>query len=168
MFSPAHVIEPVNDQLTLGHLSSTICAELATGLADAEGIRERYSISEAQWRHMKSSPLFRQMLKEALTKFHGDMNAGKRITLKAEILLEDALPVLHNVVHDSGGAISNKLDAVKQLTVLAGKAGSQVAKGGVSGSGFSINMFINAGTGKAAIPHLVIEAEAEAEAELDD
>ncbi len=156
-----HNLAVQDDQLELAHLSATICAELAAGLADAEDIKEKYEISEVQWRKLKSSSFFRSMLKEALTKFAGDMNAGKRITMKAEILLEDAMPVLHGIVHDSEGASSNKLDAVKQLTVLAGKAGNQNQKGGAIGAGFNVVMHINTGDGKDAIPHVIIDHDPE-------
>jgi hypothetical protein len=150
-----------DDQLELAHLSATICAELAAGLADADGIKEKYEISEVQWRKLKSSPFFRSMLKEALSKFHGDMNAGKRITMKAEILLEDSLPVLHGMVHDKEAPSSTKIDAVKQLTVLAGKAGNQAGKGGTGGNGFNVVMHINTGDGKDAIPHVIIDHDKE-------
>lgn len=151
-----------DDQLELSHLSATICAELAAGLADADGVKEKYGINDAQWRRLKSSPLFRAMLKEALGKFHGDMNAGKRITMKAEILLEDSLPILHRTIHDNDGAIASKLDAVKQLTVLAGKSGNQAGKGGLLGQGFNVIMHINTGGGQDAVPHVLIEQDPEA------
>ena len=147
-----------DDQLTLGHLSATICAELAAGLADADGIMAKYEISQAQWQKLKSAPAFRNMLKDALRKFQGDIGAPARIKMKAEILLEDSLPVLDGIIHDKEGAVGNKIDSVKQLAILAEKTGNKSnERGGASGTGFSVNIHINTGEGQEAEPVMVIE-----------
>ncbi len=144
-----------DDQLGLSHLSASICAELAAGLTDADGIKSKYELTDSQWGRLSQNPVFRNMLKDALTKFSGDMNAGKRILLKAEILLEDSLPVLDGLIHDKEGSSSNKLDSIKQLTALAQKGGK--AEGGVAGgAGFDVQIHINTGGGNDAIP-IVIE-----------
>lgn len=146
----------MDDQLGLSHLSATICAELAAGLADSDDIKKKYDLSDEQWKKLAANPAFRNMLKDALGKFSGDMGAGKRILLKAEILLEDSLPVLHDMVHDKDGSMSNKLDGIKQLTQLAQKGGR--AEGAVGGGvGFDVQIHINTGGGSDAIPALIIE-----------
>lgn len=145
-----------DDSLGLSHLSASICAELAAGLADAEGIKDKHKLTDQQWEKLKINPAFRSMLRDALGKLSGDMNAGKRILLKAEILLEDSLPVLDAMIHDKEGASGNKLDSIKQLTVLAQKSGK--AEGGPAGGvGFDVQIHINTGGGNEAIPALVIE-----------
>ena len=146
-----------DDQLGLSHLSASICAELAAGLADAEGIKDKYELTDQQWGKLSQNPAFRNMLKDAISKFSGDMNAGKRIMLKAEILLEDSLPVLDEMIHDREGSVSNKLDGIKQLAVLAQKGGKAGTEGGGGGSGFDVQIHINTGGGNDAIPHVVID-----------
>jgi len=134
---------PAPVSLELSSLSANICAELAAGLTDAEGVKKRYELTENEWRKLKASPVFRSMLKESLRKFHGDMNAGRRITVKSEIALEDSIPLLHNWAHDGDIAISNRLDAIKQMTVLANRTGRQDAQGaGPGGSGFNVNIIV--------------------------
>lgn len=157
----ANELAIADDQLGLSHLSASICAELAAGLADAEGIKDKYELTDSQWKKLAANPAFRNMLKDALEKFSGDMNAGKRIMLKAEILLEDSLPVLDAMIHDKEGSLSNKLDGIKQLTVLAQKGGNRGGEGGGSGNGFDVQIHINTGGGNDAIPHVVIEQEKE-------
>lgn len=148
-----------NDQLGLSHLSATICAELAAGLADAAGIKEKYELTDPQWDRLKINPAFRAMLKDALQKFQGDIGAPARIKMKAEILLEDSLPVLDHIIHRKEGGDANKLDSIKQLTVLAEKAGGKGAdKGeGFTGHGFNVNIHINTGDGNEAEPLTIIE-----------
>ncbi len=147
------------DSLDLSHLSATICAELAAGLADAAGIKTKYELSDAQWNRLKINPVFRAMLKDALIKFQGDIGAPARIKMKAEILLEDSLPILDRIIHDKEGAHSTKLDAVKQLTVLAEKSGGGkgAEKGEMTGSGFNVQIHINTGGGVDAEPATIID-----------
>ncbi len=105
----------------LEDLSATICAELAAGLADAEGIKEKYDITDGRWRTLKRSRAFRNMLKEAIQEWTGDLNAGRRITKKAEIMLEDSMPVLHAIAHGADVPSQQKIDSVKQMAALAGR-----------------------------------------------
>lgn len=129
--------------LSLSSLSATICAELASGLADPEGIKQRYELTENEWQKLKASPVFRGMLKEALKQFRGDLNAGKRITIKSEVALEDSIPLLHEWAHRDDLAVGNRLDAIKQMAVLAGRTGRDVnAQGGPGGSGFNVNIHV--------------------------
>lgn len=146
-----------NDQLDLSHLSATICAELAAGLADAAGIKKKYELSDDQWNRLKINSVFRGMLKDALQKFSGDIGSAARIKMKAEILLEDSLPVLDKMIHDSDIGTGPKLDSIKQLAVLAEKAGAGKNKDGeMSGAGFNVGIYINTGGGNDAAPPTII------------
>lgn len=141
MSSPAAIAS-----LDLEHLSATICAELAAGLANAEGIRQKYEITSTQWDQLKQSKAFRVMLAEAIRDWSGDLNAGKRITKKAEIMLEDSLPVLYSIAHDIESPRQQRIDSVKQMAVLAGKTNSRgEAGGGEGGRGAQINISIVTG-----------------------
>lgn len=151
-----------DDQLELGHLSATICAELAAGLADAAGIKVRYDLSDAQWEKLKNNGPFRSMLKEALEKFTGDIGSSARIKMKAEILLEDSLPVLDKIIHDSEIGSGPKLDSIKQLSILAEKiGGSKTKEGGMTGAGFNVGIYINTGGGADAAPPTIISIPAD-------
>lgn len=144
------------DTLGLSHLSATICAELAAGLIDAEGVKDKYKLSELQWRKLKGNLAFRAMLKDAIGRLTGDVNAGKRIMIKSEILLEDSLPVLHDIIQNKEGSSQSKIDSVKQLTILARKDGKGEAAG-MAGHGFNVQIHINTGEGKEAEPRTIIE-----------
>lgn len=128
--------------LDMTHLSATICAELASGLSDAQGIRIKYQISNDEWNRLKVNPTFRSMLAEAVAEWKGDLNAGKRIVKKAEIMLEDSLPVLYEVAHDKESPRQQRLDAIKAMGVFAGKTNSRGEAGG-NASGVSHGAVIN-------------------------
>lgn len=133
--------------LDLSHLNAHIAAELAAGLSDAATIRERYGISQAQWDTLRKTPAFRNMLAEALQKLQGDLNAGKRITIKSEIALEDSIPVLYEIAHDRDAQSGARVDAVKTMAALAGRNAKE-GQGAAAGPGFSININFSGDDGK--------------------
>lgn len=143
-------LAPEDTILELAHLSPLICMELAAGLSDPESVCLKYSLTPAQWERLKINPTFVGMMKEAQLVFTGDVNAGKRITKKAEILLEESLPILHKIMTRDGASTQSVLDTVKQLTVLAGRTNRQAEGAGASGSGFNVAIHINTGNGEPA------------------
>lgn len=146
-----------NDELELLHLSPTIAAELAAGLTSPDSVPEKYNMTEGQWERLKKSNLFLSMLKEAGQRFKGDLGAAARITLKSEILLEEALPVLGDIVHNSEVGTQQKIDSVKQLAVLAGRTQRAEGNSKGMGSGFNVNIHINTGEATTSAP-IVIDA----------
>jgi hypothetical protein len=128
--------------LGIAHLSPLIAMELAAGLSDVEGVREKYNITEEQWLRLQNNPSFLGLLREAETAFAGDLNAGKRIVKKAEILLEEALPVLHRHMMSPDATVTNVVDVVKQLKEIAGigKTAKDAAGGG---GGFNVQIDIH-------------------------
>lgn len=136
--------------LELKDLSPTIAAELATGLSTPESIRAKFGLTEGQWRLLARNPVFREMMKEAITKFRGDLNAGARITVKAEVLLEDAMPELYGIAKSNTTPASDRISAVKELANLAGR---NQKKDGVPGStsGFSLTINLSGAKGPITI-----------------
>ncbi len=130
-------------ELELEHLSPLICMELAAGLSTPEGVRDKYEITEEQWLRLRNNPTFVQMMKEATLAFAGDMNAGKRITKKAEILLEESLPILHKLMTAPEASSGTIIDVVKQLTVLAEKGPKGKQGDGQVGPGFNVQIEVH-------------------------
>lgn len=141
--------------MDLAALNPHIVVELAAGLSNAEAVRARYGITPAQWKTMVGSPLFRKMLAEAVQKVGGDMNAGARIQMKADLVLEDALPVYDHMIHDKNIPAQARIDAGKLLKDLAGRGAKQEGTGG-GGSGFVLN--INLGNKSVTIDGSAIPA----------
>lgn len=143
-------IVPKDTILELQHLSPLICTELAAGLSDPKSVCKRYNITPAQWERLKVNPAFIGMMKEAEVAFSGDANAGKRITKKAEILLEESLVILHRLMTRPDASPHTILDTVKQLTVLAGRMQKPTENISAQG-GFNVAIHINTGDGEARI-----------------
>lgn len=135
--------------LELADLNAHIAAELAAGLSDAKAIRERYQISEEQWAVLAKNRTFRKMLAEAVQSLGGDLNAGVRITKKAEIVLEDAIPVLDRIIHNETVLTQGRIDAIKELRALTGRDKKDTQGLPTGSGGFTLN--INFGEGKRGI-----------------
>lgn len=144
-------------ELNLASLSPQIAAELASGLATPESVCEQYGLSEVQWDALRTNRTFRKMLAEALQVWRGDMNAGQRITKKAEIALEESIMVLDTLAHSNAVAPGDKINAIKQLESLAQRKQKEGSTGGVPG-GFSLNINIGGGAAPIAIEGQVLEA----------
>lgn len=153
-------IVPEDTILEMAHLSPLICLELAAGLSDPESVCEKYEISAPQWERLKINPTFMSMMQEATLAFSGDANAGRRITKKAEILLEESLPILHKIMTRKDASTQSILDTVKQLTVLAGRTQRQTEGAKDTGGGFNVQIHINTGGGETRIEGELIEHKA--------
>lgn len=130
--------------LDMEHLSPLICVELAAGLSTIDGVMDKYSITEPQWLRLKENPTFVKMMKEAALTFSGDLNAGNRITKKAEILLEDLLPVMYKLATAPEASTGTVVDIVKQLKEIAGIGGRYSKEGGGGGGpGFNVQIEIH-------------------------
>ena len=149
-------IVPEDTILELAHLSPLICMELAAGLSDPDSVCQKYKITKMQRKRLKTNPTFIGMMKEATAAFTGDANAGKRITKKAEILLEESLPILHAIMTRPDASTQSVPDTVKQLSVLAGRTQKQ-AEGAGAGAGFNVAIHINTGDGVERTEGVLIE-----------
>lgn len=147
-------------ELNLASLSPQIAAELASGLATPASVCEQYGLSDAQWEVLRTNKAFRKMLTEALQVWRGDMNAGQRITKKAEIALEESIMVLDTLAHSTHVSPGDRIDAIKQLESLAQRKQKEGAVAGVGG-GFSLNINIGGGLAPVAVEGRVLEAASE-------
>lgn len=142
------------DGLSYTHLSPTICVELAAGLITPADVPAKFNMTEAQWDRLKRSKFFIQMLRSAGEQFSGDLGAGRRITLKSEMLLEESLPVLDEMIHNAEGSTQSKIDSIKQLAVLAGRTQRVDGMSGAA-AGFNVAIYINTGEEVKSAPLVI-------------
>jgi len=131
--------------LELGDLRASIAAELASELSTPEDIRKRYGFTKGQWDQLRQNPMFKGMVMDALKTFRGPLQAGARITKKAEILLEDTLPDLYNIVKNGETPSGERIKAVQALAELAGRGKKDLPEGGGKQAGFTLNINIPGG-----------------------
>lgn len=129
--------------IRLSKLSAHMAAEIAAQLSDADTIRERYGISDAQWEVLRKSPAFRNMVEESLKQFSGDLNATARVKLKSGIALEDTIEDLYQMVKSPDTPAPSRVEAAKFLSRISG-ADKEINGNDINsaGEGFSISIYI--------------------------
>ncbi len=139
------VVPGTETTLELGDVSASIAAELASELSTPEDIRKRYGFTKSQWDRLKANPMFRGMVADAVKTFRGPLQAGARITKKAEILLEDTLPDLYSIARNKETPSGERIKAVQALADLAGRTKKESPEGGGKTAGFTLNINIPGG-----------------------
>lgn len=122
--------------LSIHDLKATIATDIAAGIATSAEVRAKYGISEQQWELLKSNPLFRSMIGEAVREIQGSLNAKKRTQLKAAIALEDSILSLVRIANDRETPAAARVQAVAELAKIAGHV-TKEGDGKVA-SGFSV------------------------------
>ncbi len=121
------VVPGTGTSIELGDLKASIAAELAAELSGPEDIRKRYGLTKPQWDMLRKNPMFRGMVRDALQTFRGSLNSGARITKKAEIMLEDAMPDLYGIATEASTPTAERIKAIQTLADLAGRSAKNVA-----------------------------------------
>lgn len=136
------VVPGTGTSIELGDLKASIAAELAAELSGPEDIRKRYGLTKPQWDMLRKNPMFRGMVRDALQTFRGALNSGARITKKAEIMLEDAMPDLYGIAKEASTPIAERIKAIQTLADLAGRSAkaNPAAAAGPQQQGFTLNI----------------------------
>lgn len=121
--------------------------EVVANISPLPDILARYGLAQVDFAKKLRDPMFQAAYKEVRAAWASDLNVQQRIKLKAGLLLEDSLEDLMLIVKDQQMATQPKLDAIKQLGVLAQADGKNQKDGGGSGSRFTVK--INIGGGEA-------------------
>lgn len=97
-----------------------LCLELAANLEPPLNILQRYGVSNTRFQQLKSSPMFRKMIEEASAKFHSLANTADRVQIKAQLLMELDLPIMHDIVNDDNLQASARVSAFGAIRALSG------------------------------------------------
>ena len=143
------VVPGTGTTIELGDLKAHIAAELAAELSSPEDVRKRYGLTKAQWDLLKVNPTFRSMVKEAITTWRGSLAAGARITKKAEIMLEDAMPELYGLAKNVTIPSAERITAIQTIADLAGRGAKAPPPVAAGAQGFTLN--IQFGDGKSGV-----------------
>ncbi len=98
---------------------SRLAIELAVQIRPVAELLVHYNLSRAKLVTKLKEPMFRDMVRQAKTLWHSDLNIKERIRLKSQVLIEDSLLSIFQIIHNDSNAIPAKLDAFKQLSKVA-------------------------------------------------
>jgi hypothetical protein len=117
---------------------ANIAYEIATQMEDKKTVLERYGVVDI-WDEIKSNPVFRGMVAEQVQKWGSLNNSSGRIQTKAAIALEDTLPQIYAIAHDSENTPIARIEAAKFLAKVSGNEKPEDT-GTASGPAFSITI----------------------------
>lgn len=132
-------------KVPLSELSAQLATEVALGLSGKDTLLERYGLTDEEWEKLKANRTFRSMVAEAVRTFKGDINAKRRIRLKASIAFEDSIPTLYAILHGKSTPFTARNDAAKLLARVAEvdrPDPEDMPVAGAGGSGFQISINI--------------------------
>ena len=122
------------------NLMNKLAAELAAGLSPTKDIAKRYMLTVSQLARLMKDTQFRAMYKEAKTLWESDTNSRQRIRVKAAMALEDSILPIYSIIHNENSPPPAKIDAFKQLAVLADAVPRADKGGGQLGDKFSVTI----------------------------
>lgn len=131
--------------------SMQMVAELAAKIQEPNDVLARYGMSKKEFATLSKTPAFKHAYQEAKTFWESDSNAKERIAVKAATMLEDSLLELHTIFHDGAKSGSLRMDAFKQITVLARLNGGEMRDPSGGAAGQQININIDMGGGQSVV-----------------
>lgn len=118
---------------------SRLAIELAVQIRPIAELLIHYNLSRVELAAKLKESMFRDMVKQAKTLWHSDLNIKERIRLKSQVLVEDSLLSIFQIIHDANNAIPAKLDAFKQLSRVA-EVDAPDHKQGATGDRFTVQI----------------------------
>lgn len=129
--------DPLPDVPT-AEVQAQLAFELAANLSDESSLLERYALTRGQLQRLLEHPGFRNMVEEARVAWAADTNAKERVRLKAGFVVEDALAVIYDIIHDARATPQARIEAFKQAVAVADMGPKK--DGGEEGSRFSVTI----------------------------
>lgn len=123
----------VSQQSIMGSKLAQIANELAMDIMEPEDIRKLYGYTPEAWDNLIKSPLFDQMLQDAIATWNGAKNVEMRIRLKAQASVEMSLLRFHEDMQDRDITLSARTEALKTVMKLAGMDKPEPAKSSTNG-----------------------------------
>jgi len=137
-------------------VQSQLAFELAAQLSEPAAIIARYEITQRQLDKLLAHPGFSAMVEEAKAVWAADTNVEERVKLKSGFVVEDALLVLHTLIHSTSQPATARIEAFKQAVAVA-QMGPKKDQGPTAAK-VEINITIPAGEDKPE-EKIVFEAE---------
>lgn len=120
--------------------SNALAFELVAKLVPAKDVLDKYGITEEEFAVMAKSKEFQLKMQEAKALWNSQTNTLERIRVKTQMQLEDALPELTRIASNPTTSPKDRIEAVKQISKLAGAEIKPVDEGPAAGSTFSITI----------------------------
>lgn len=137
-----------------------IVREIAINHHSIESILKRYGVSDIEWKKIRESKRFTQLLESETVIWQSATNTHERTKLKAASLIEEWLPEANKLMHNPEETLPARVELGKLVARIAGMGLNSSSISDNTGEKFSIT--INLGADKnikfeKEIPARVIE-----------
>lgn len=114
--------EPPLRELDLETMASKLAREIARNLIPIGEIRTRYDITESEYQKLIGSRVFSVRLAEEQEIWGASTPKAinERISAKAGVMVEEALPQVFEMIHDPQQSMAAKIQALQWASSLAG------------------------------------------------
>lgn len=135
---------PGLDQLK--DFSPLLAVDLASEIWGQTEVFRRHGLTEAEGEQLLGSTWFQEMLREARAEWTSLRGSKQRVKLKGQIALEEAIPLIYELITDSAIPATARVAAFKELKDVSGVS-IGVAEGGPAGSGLpSVTIYLGTPT----------------------
>ena len=100
-------------------MQARVALELAVGISPVADILKQFGLRKEQLKAMLQEQGFRNMVSQYKQEWLAASNAKERIRLKAAVMAEHNLLILHDIINDMDLNPTARLEAYKQVTALA-------------------------------------------------
>jgi hypothetical protein len=133
----------------LKDLSPTLAADLAADLIPADDVFKRHGIGTQDANLLMGSEWFRHMVDEARSEWSSLKNSKQRVRLKGQLALEEAIPEIYHMIHDTDIPAAARVAAFKELKEVSGVA-SGTQENGNAGTGLpSVTIILGGASGNS-------------------
>jgi hypothetical protein len=112
---------------------------LAKGIEEPEELLERLKFSAQDYATLSDTRTFRAMLDQAYGEWQGANGIVKRIRLKAQLNIEEAMPKFYDAMVDMKENLASRVKALEALMRLGG-LGTPENEPAMGGSGFHLSI----------------------------
>jgi hypothetical protein len=154
---------PELDQLK--DLSASLAAELAADLLPASEVFKKFGYTDADAKRMMADDRFIAMIQDARSEWASIKNSKQRLRIKARLALEEAIPVLFEMVNDWELPAPARVAAFKELKDASAIASAGAEEQAGSGSGLpSVTIYLGDPNG----PSVTVNGNRKKDEEDDD
>ena len=135
-------LTPAKPSIRSDKVKAQLAYELAANLMPASEVFKRFGINKGQAKLLLANPQFKTLYAEAKVIWNSSDSAKERLRAKATLMVEDGLLELWQMFHDNDIAPPSRLDAFKQIALVANVTPKGGEAAGDTGPKFSLTINI--------------------------
>lgn len=130
---------------------AALAREIAMDIQDVSTILASHGMDAMDLERLKQDPVFGRLLQAAVSEWNSAFSTAERIRLKAQAMVEESLPSLHEASIDTKIPLAQRVEALKFSAKLGALLDERNAVVGSKGGGGGFAVTINIGSDSVKI-----------------